>query len=86
MLWFCSKYSISPIESKNDLKKGTLRIIYLFSKYNKKRAPQNSLHFFLSLREKCSYSELFWSAFSRIRIEYREIRSIEKLGLHQNII
>ena len=25
---------------------------------------------------KCPYSELFWSAFSRIRIEYGEIRSI----------
>ena len=25
------------------------------------------------LREKCSYSELFWSAFSRIRTEYGEI-------------
>ena len=26
--------------------------------------------FFNSLREKCLYSELFWSAFSRIRTEY----------------
>ena len=30
----------------------------------------------LPLREKCPYSELFWSAFSRIRTEYGEIRSI----------
>ena len=30
----------------------------------------------LTLREKCQYSELFWSAFSRIRIEYGEIRGI----------
>ena len=29
-----------------------------------------------SLREKCPYSELFWSAFSRIRTEYGEMRSI----------
>ena len=29
----------------------------------------------LSLREKCPYSELFWSVFSRIRTEYGEIRS-----------
>ena len=29
-----------------------------------------------SLRKKSSYSELFWSAFSYIRTEYREIRSI----------
>ena len=28
------------------------------------------------LRKKCPYSELFWSAFSRIRTEYREIWSI----------
>ena len=28
------------------------------------------------LREKCRYSELFWSAFSHIRAEYGEIRSI----------
>ena len=27
-----------------------------------------------SLREKCPYSELFWSVFSRIRTEYGEIR------------
>ena len=30
----------------------------------------------ITLREKCPYSELFWSAFSRIRTEYGEIRSI----------
>ena len=29
-----------------------------------------------ALREKCSYSELFWSVFSRIRTEYREILPI----------
>ena len=31
-----------------------------------------------ALRETCNYSELFWSAFSRIRTEYGEIRSISK--------
>ena len=30
----------------------------------------------ISLRKKCPYSELFWSAFSHIRTEYGEIRSI----------
>ena len=30
----------------------------------------------LPLREKCPYSELFWFVFSRIRTEYRQIRSI----------
>ena len=30
---------------------------------------------FLSLRKKCPYSELLWSAFSRIRAEYTEIQS-----------
>ena len=29
-----------------------------------------------SLRKNCPYSELFWSAFSRIQTEYWEIRSI----------
>ena len=29
-----------------------------------------------SLRKNCLYSELFWSAFPRIRTEYEEIRSI----------
>ena len=29
-----------------------------------------------SLREKCLYSELLWSVFSRIRTDYRDIRSI----------
>ena len=32
---------------------------------------------FTTLRKKCPYSELFWSVFSRIRIEYGEIRSIQ---------
>ena len=29
-----------------------------------------------TLREKCPYSELFWSVFSRFRTEYEEILSI----------
>ena len=33
-------------------------------------------HGTLTLRKKCPYSELFWSAFSSIRTEYGEIRSI----------
>ena len=31
---------------------------------------------YVALRKKCPYSEFFWSVFSRIRIEYEEIRSI----------
>ena len=31
-----------------------------------------------SLRKKCPYSRLFWSVFSHIRTEYREIRSKEQ--------
>ena len=30
----------------------------------------------VSLREKCPYSEFFWSAFSHIRTEYKEILRI----------
>ena len=38
------------------------------------------------LREKCPYSELFWSAFSRIRIEYGEILLISpySVGMQEN--
>ena len=35
-----------------------------------------SLHWNISLREKCPFSELFWSAFFRIRTEYWEILRI----------
>ena len=31
----------------------------------------------MTLRKKCPYSEFFWSVFSRIRIEYGEIRSTD---------
>ena len=31
---------------------------------------------YLSLREKCPYSKLFWSVFSRIRTEYGQILRI----------
>ena len=34
------------------------------------------LDLILSLREKCLYSELFWSVFSRIWTEYGGVRSI----------
>ena len=37
----------------------------------------NDTNFYLSLREKCLYSELFLSAFSRIWTEYGEIQSIQ---------
>ena len=36
----------------------------------------SSIYNGVSPRKKCPYSELFWSAFSRIRTEYGEIRSI----------
>ena len=34
---------------------------------------ERQLSLICTLREKCPYSELFWSAFSRIRTEYGEI-------------
>ena len=34
------------------------------------------IEWYISLCEKCPYSELFWSVFSRIRTEYGEMRSI----------
>ena len=36
-----------------------------------------SCTFLLSLHEKCQYSELFWSVFSRIRAEYLEPYSVQ---------
>ena len=44
-----------------------------FFKYFQQRLEYGSK---ISLREKCPYSELFWSAFSRIRTEYRKILRI----------
>ena len=35
-----------------------------------------AVSYMFALRENCLYSELFWSAFSCIRTEYRDIRSI----------
>ena len=32
-----------------------------------------------TLRKKCPYSELFWSALSRIQTEYEEIRSVSRI-------
>ena len=34
-----------------------------------------------TLREKCPYLEFFWSVFSHIRIEHREIRSISQYSV-----
>ena len=38
---------------------------------------KSSIKDWLTLRKKCPYSELFWSAFSRIQTEYGEVLSIE---------
>ena len=40
----------------------------------------------IALRKKCSYSELFWSAFFRIGTEYREILRISpcSVGMREN--
>ena len=44
----------------------------------------------LALRKKCPYLELFWSVFSRIRTEYKEILGISPYSVqmwentHQN--
>ena len=53
------------------VKFGLIKTLRIFTKSSKKIffGPP-------TLREKCMYSELFWSAFSRIRTEYGEMRSI----------
>ena len=40
----------------------------------------NKLYIIYTLRKKCPYSELFWSAFSRIRTEYGQILRIQSKG------
>ena len=43
-------------------------------------------YYFMPLRQKCPYLELFWSVFSRIRTEYEEIRSNSpySVGMREN--
>ena len=59
---YLEPWKISPIELfyKNSLQVNT--ITYFYKKF--------------LLREKCPYSELFWSAFSRIRTKYEKILRI----------
>ena len=40
----------------------------------------------IALRKKCPYSELFWSAFSRIRTEYGEILRISPYSVRMRVI
>ena len=54
----------------NRLHERYLRIIYNDKHSNSEEAPNKAL------REKCAYSELFWSTFYRIRTESREILRI----------
>ena len=44
------------------------------------------LSLYWTLREKCPYSKIFWSLFSRIRTEYREMRSTSpySVQMHEN--
>ena len=41
--------------------------------------PKMTQSKFLTLREKCPYSELFWSGFSRIQTEYGEQSECRKM-------
>ena len=43
---------------------------------NNEKRNEKLISYYYRLRKKCPYSELFWSAFSRIRTEYGEIPSI----------
>ena len=56
-----------------------MRVFYQNLKINKL-----SVFLFSTLREKCPYSELFWSVFSRIRTEYGEILRMRE-NTDQNI-
>ena len=50
------------------------------------REIHKHIHKFVTLRKKCSYLELFWSAFSRIWTEYVETQSIStySVGMREN--
>ena len=55
------------------------KVVHLFEKDCCDHTKNIFFEFFfkiIPLREKCPYSELFWSVFSRIWTEYGEIRSI----------
>ena len=54
--------------------------VVTFNNRNFKTQPKVSLFTNVTLRNKCPYSEFFWSVFSCIRTEYREIRSIRTLS------
>ena len=47
-----------------------------FATFSKKWTLCYLYYLYGPLREKCRYSEFFWSVFSRIRTEYGEMRSI----------
>ena len=49
-------------------------LIFKISKYEHVKYETVQLEW-KTLREKCSYSELFWSAFSHIRTEYGKMRT-----------
>ena len=58
-----------------------ISIFFIVELNNSLLIVSNTLSFLLfllsiALREKCTYSELIWSAFSRIRTEYGDILSI----------
>ena len=77
-VWICSKYSISPLSSKIDLKTGTLDTLilnhfsdsFLFSKYNKKVVPRKPLHFLLYYMAK-KLSSSFRKTWLNLKIYYK---------------
>ena len=64
-----SSYGKSPMEGLHEPENKIMSFIMSYC-FSVKKAKCDSL------REKCPYSELFSSRFSRIRNEYEEIRSI----------
>ena len=58
------------------LEKNAITLELLFAVYFQEMNLGLWIGLLLTLTEKCTYSEFFWSVFSRIRTEYGEIKSI----------
>ena len=72
------------MQENTDKKKLSIRTPLLAANYYRKRLPHNRWlvkYASNSLRKKCPYSEFFWSKFSRICTEYRDIQNISPYSI-----
>ena len=67
---------MNSVKVEQNIYCGGVMIVNNLSELLVRKWNDNGKNLSVSQLEKCSYSELFWSVFSRIRTEYREIRRI----------